>query len=40
MYGRTTEAVEIPRPDFEKDIGGQEAYDKLEKSEREVKGRP
>lgn len=29
MYGRTTEALEITRPDFEKDIGGHEGYEKL-----------
>jgi len=30
-YGRTTQAIEIPRPDFERDLGGQQAYEKLEK---------
>ncbi|KAL2886444.1 hypothetical protein HOO65_060274 [Ceratocystis lukuohia] len=30
-YGRTTEAIEIPRLDFEKDIGGAEGYAKLVK---------
>lgn len=30
-YGRLTEAVEIPRPVFEKDVGGQEGYEKLKK---------
>lgn len=29
MYGRTTEAIEIPRYGFEKDIGGMEGYNKL-----------
>lgn len=29
MYGRTTEAVELPRPGFEKDIGGKGGYEKL-----------
>lgn len=29
-YGRTIEGFEIPRPDFEKDLGGSEAYQKLE----------
>ena len=28
-YGRTTEAFELPRPDFDKDVGGEEGYDKL-----------
>lgn len=30
-YGRLTEAMEIPRPVFEKDVGGLEAYEKLKK---------
>ncbi|KAH7324825.1 FMN-binding split barrel [Stachybotrys elegans] len=30
-YGRCIEAMELPRPDFEKDLGGQEAYEKLAK---------
>lgn len=29
-YGRSVEGVEIPRPDFDKDFGGMEAYQKLE----------
>lgn len=29
MYGRTTEAIEIPRYGFEKDIDGMEGYNKL-----------
>ncbi|KAK0389004.1 hypothetical protein NLU13_2581 [Sarocladium strictum] len=32
-YARVTEGMELPRPDFDKDLGGQEAYDKLKKSE-------
>ncbi len=28
-YGRMTEGIEIPRPDFQRDLGGQEGYDKL-----------
>ncbi|KAK0645839.1 hypothetical protein B0T16DRAFT_428830 [Cercophora newfieldiana] len=28
-YGRVTEAIELPRPDFEKDLGGAEGYAKL-----------
>ncbi|PKS10290.1 hypothetical protein jhhlp_002041 [Lomentospora prolificans] len=32
MYGRTTEAFEITRPDFEKDIGGREGYEALAKA--------
>ncbi|KAL5612732.1 hypothetical protein BROUX41_004183 [Berkeleyomyces rouxiae] len=30
-YGRTVEAIEIPRIDFEKDVGGTEGYAKLSK---------
>ncbi|EAQ91462.1 hypothetical protein CHGG_03397 [Chaetomium globosum CBS 148.51] len=30
-YGRQTEAYELPRPDFEKDLGGMEGAKKLEK---------
>lgn len=30
-YGRTVEGVELPRPDFDKDLGGMEAYKRLEK---------
>ena len=28
-YGRVTEAFELPRPDFEKDMGGKEAVEAL-----------
>lgn len=28
-YARTTEAIELPRPDWEKDMGGSEGFDKL-----------
>lgn len=31
-YGRTTEAFELPRPDFAKDVGGEEGYEKLKKA--------
>ncbi|KAI1451874.1 hypothetical protein F4805DRAFT_463345 [Annulohypoxylon moriforme] len=31
-YGRVTEAVEILRPSFEKDVGGREGYEKLKKT--------
>lgn len=31
-YGRVTEAIELPRPDFEKHLGGQEALEKIRKS--------
>ncbi|CAJ2507092.1 Uu.00g082780.m01.CDS01 [Anthostomella pinea] len=31
-YGRTTEAIEIPRPVFEKDVGGAEGFEKLRKA--------
>ncbi|KAK6077854.1 nitrilotriacetate monooxygenase component B [Seiridium cupressi] len=31
-YGRLTEGIEIPRPAFEKDVGGQEGYEKLKKT--------
>ncbi|KAI0180208.1 hypothetical protein GGR52DRAFT_568958 [Hypoxylon sp. FL1284] len=34
-YGRLTEAIEIPRPSFEKDLGGAEGYEKLKKSREE-----
>lgn len=37
MYGRTTEAVELPRPGFEKDIGGMEGYEKLKNKSAEKK---
>ena len=33
-YGRTLEAIELPRPDFEKDVGGIEGIEKL-KGKRE-----
>ncbi|SPO01085.1 related to conserved protein/domain typically associated with flavoprotein oxygenases, DIM6/NTAB family [Cephalotrichum gorgonifer] len=36
-YGRTTEAMEIPRPSFEKDIGGVEGYQKLKAKAAEDK---
>lgn len=29
-YGRTIEGFELLRPDFDKDLGGMEAYKKLE----------
>lgn len=29
-YGRTIEGFELLRPDFEKDLGGSEGYEKLE----------
>lgn len=29
-YGRMTEGLELPRPDFEKDLGGPEGAKKLE----------
>lgn len=32
-YGRTTEGLELPRPDFEKDLGGAEGAAKLEKKD-------
>ncbi|KAJ4303997.1 hypothetical protein N0V88_001601 [Collariella sp. IMI 366227] len=32
-YGRLTEGLELPRPDFEKDLGGVEGAKKLEKKE-------
>lgn len=28
-YGRVTEAIELTRPDFQKDVGGDEALDKI-----------
>ncbi|KAF7532030.1 hypothetical protein G7054_g8302 [Neopestalotiopsis clavispora] len=33
-YGRLTEAMEIPRPVFEKDVGGQAGYEKLKKAQQ------
>lgn len=33
-YARTTEAVELPRPKFNDDLGGQEGLDKLKSSKR------
>ncbi|KAI0128761.1 hypothetical protein BJ170DRAFT_622860 [Xylariales sp. AK1849] len=32
-YGRLTEAMEIPRPVFEKDIGGMDGYEKLKEQQ-------
>lgn len=29
-YGRVTEGIELPRPDFQKDLGGLEGMRKLE----------
>lgn len=29
-YGRTIEGIELTRPNFENDLGGMEAYKKLE----------
>ena len=34
-YGRTTEALELPRPDFERDLGGEEGARKLESKQQE-----
>lgn len=36
-YGRTIEGFELPRPDFTKDLGGPEGYEKLE-AERSGQG--
>lgn len=33
-YGRVTEAFELLRPDWERNLGGKEAYEKLEKKEQ------
>jgi flavin reductase (DIM6/NTAB) family NADH-FMN oxidoreductase RutF len=33
-YGRLTEAMEIPRPVYEKDVGGQAGYEKLKKAQQ------
>jgi hypothetical protein len=30
-YARLMDMFELPRPNFEKDVGGQEGYEKLEK---------
>lgn len=35
-YGRTTHAFELPRPDFEKDIGGQTAVEALRQKKRDA----
>lgn len=32
-YGRTTQGLELPRPDFEKDVGGLEGAKKLERND-------
>jgi hypothetical protein len=32
-YGRVTEGLELPRPDFEKDLGGVEGAKKLERKD-------
>ena len=37
-YGRVTEAFELLRPDWDKDFGGQEAYEKLEKQRFGING--
>jgi hypothetical protein len=37
-YGRTTEAFELPRPDFEKDVGGRTAIEALKKQKEEANG--
>jgi hypothetical protein len=36
-YGRTTEAIELPRPDFQKDVGGAEGMEKI-KSKHQANG--
>ncbi|KAL1839733.1 hypothetical protein VTJ49DRAFT_1199 [Mycothermus thermophilus] len=33
-YGRVTEGLELPRPDFEKDVGGAEGMDKLKNKQQ------
>ncbi|PSR75282.1 hypothetical protein BD289DRAFT_447860 [Coniella lustricola] len=38
-YGRTVDGLELPRPDFEKDLGGQEAYKKLETKRNGMDGK-
>jgi hypothetical protein len=35
-YGRTTQAFELPRPDFEKDVGGQTAIEALKEKKKEA----
>jgi hypothetical protein len=37
-YGRTTELFELPRPDFEKDVGGKEAIEELRRKKAEREG--
>ncbi|RYP20863.1 hypothetical protein DL765_002597 [Monosporascus sp. GIB2] len=34
-YGRVTEALELPRPVFERDVGGMEGYEKLKERRKE-----
>jgi hypothetical protein len=34
-YGRTTQAYELPRPDFEKDVGGREAIEAIKRNKKE-----
>jgi hypothetical protein len=31
-YGRTTDAIELPRVDFKKDMGGAEGFQKIKKT--------
>lgn len=36
-YGRLTDTIELPRLDWEKDVGGQEGYDKILKEKESSK---
>lgn len=38
-YGRTVDGIELLRPDFDKDMGGMEAYKKLEAERGEMDDR-
>lgn len=35
-YGRTTQAFELPRPDFEKDVGGVTAIEAVKQKKKEA----
>lgn len=35
-YGRTLHGIELLRPDFDKDLGGMEAYQKLAADKQDV----
>ncbi|KYK56534.1 nitrilotriacetate monooxygenase component B [Drechmeria coniospora] len=39
-YGRTTEAVEIPRPKFDGDLGGEQGFGRLRKAQQSLHAAP